>query len=48
MGNPSVESVHAVLEFVKNNNLYYLHDAQGQIYFAENIQGHNSNKSTHL
>lgn len=48
IGNPSVESIRAVLEFVKNNNLYYLHDAQGQIYFAENIQGHNSNKSTHL
>ncbi len=48
IGNPSLETIRAVLDFVKTNNLYYLHDAQGQIYFAESIQGHNSNKSTYL
>lgn len=28
IGNPSVETIRAILEFQKTNNLYYLHDAQ--------------------
>lgn len=48
IGNPSVQTIRAVLEFSKTDNLYYLHDANGQIYFAKDIQWHNSNKSTYL
>lgn len=48
IANPSVESVRAVLEFVKTDYFYYLHDANGVIRYAEDLQWHNNNISKYL
>ncbi len=48
ISNPSVETISALLWFQKSNNFYYLHDNNGQIRYAEDLQWHNNNKSKYL
>lgn len=48
ISNPSVSTISALLSFKKTSYLFYLHDAQGQIWYAEDIQWHNNNKSKYL
>lgn len=48
ISNPSAETFRSLLLFQKTNNIYYLHDSNGQIWYAEDLQWHNSNKSKYL
>lgn len=48
IANPSVDSIRAVLEFNKTNYFFYLHDNNGVIRYAEDIQWHNDNISKYL
>ena len=38
IANPSVDTIAAVLNFTKTNYFFYLHDKNGVIRYAENIQ----------
>lgn len=48
IANPSVDTIRTVLEFNKTNYFFYLHDNNGVIRYAENIQWHNDNISKYL
>lgn len=48
IANPSIDTVRSVLEFTKTNYFFYLHDNNGIIRYAENIQWHNNNISKYL
>ena len=48
IANPSDGTIKSVLQFQKTPNLFYLHDANGKIWTAENVEGHNENKRNHL
>lgn len=48
IANPSVETIRAVLEFNKSDYLFYLHDNNGVIRYAKDIQWHNDNISKYL
>lgn len=48
IANPSTETVLSVLEFVKTDYFFYLHDNNGVIRYAKDIQGHNENISKYL
>ena len=44
IANPSFVSFKSLLNFVKNNNYYYLHGSDGSIYYGKTIQEHTLNK----
>ncbi len=46
--NPGLQAVKASLDPASSNYLYYLHDNQGQIHFAQNLQEHNQNVNQYL
>lgn len=48
IANPSVDTIASVLEFTKTNYFFYLHDNNGVIRYAENLQQHNENISKYL
>ncbi len=48
VGNPSKQSIKAVLWPQKNDYWFYLHDKQGQIHFAKTLQQHNTNKAIYI
>ena len=44
IANPSASTFKSLLDFVKTNNMYYLHGSDGKIYYGTTLQEHNSNK----
>lgn len=48
IANIPVGAIQAVLSFAPSSYLYYLHDAQGRIRYAETLEQHNSNKARYL
>lgn len=44
----TIESMLAVLRYIKTDNIFYLHDNNGSIHFAKTISEHNDNKSKYL
>ncbi|MFZ5376408.1 MAG: endolytic transglycosylase MltG [Patescibacteria group bacterium] len=46
--NPGAEAVKAALNPVKTDNLFYLHDSEGKIHFAKDLDGHNANVNKYL
>lgn len=46
--SPGLASIKAAQAPMKHNYYFFLHDAQGQIYPAENLQQHNKNIQDHL
>ena len=42
--NPSAESLEAALHPAQTNYIYYLHDAQGKIYYAKTLEEHKANR----
>lgn len=48
ISNPSIATIRAVLEYVRSDNLFYLHDAKGTIYPAGTVDQHNANKKQYL
>ena len=48
VGNPTLDTIKAVLNPIKNNYRYYLHDKNWQIHFARTANEHNLNKYRYL
>lgn len=48
IANPGLKSIEAILRPVESNYLFYLHDRQGNIHYAENVQQHNINKANYI
>lgn len=48
IGNPSFETINAVVNYNKTNYLFYLHDTSGNIHYAETLTQHNQNVSKYL
>lgn len=48
ISSPSVETFQALLNYQQTNALYYLHDVNGQIHYAETLEEHNTNKEQYL
>jgi UPF0755 protein len=48
ISNPSVATIKALLDYIKSDYFYYLHDNKGQIYPATTVEQHNANKAKYL
>lgn len=48
ISNPGIDSIRAVLEPEATDYLYYLHDSEGKIHYAETVDQHNQNIADHL
>lgn len=46
--NPGYDAIEAALTPIDSGNLYYLHDNQGEIHFAQTLQEHNQNVNRYL
>lgn len=48
IANPGIESIRAALYPIETNNLYFLTDLAGNMYFAETFEGHQTNRELYL
>jgi UPF0755 protein len=48
IANPSLSSIAAVIYPTDSSYLYYLHDGDGEIHYAETLEGHNENIRKYL
>ncbi|MBI5139619.1 endolytic transglycosylase MltG [Candidatus Nomurabacteria bacterium] len=48
IGNPGLEAINSAIYPKKSNYLYYLHDKEGNIHYAENFEQHKQNKFKYL
>ncbi|RFA36324.1 hypothetical protein CAI16_04675 [Virgibacillus dokdonensis] len=48
IGNFSETALEAALHPEESKNLYFLHDKDGNIYYAETLEQHNKNKQKHI
>jgi UPF0755 protein len=48
ISNPGLASIKAVIDPVKSNYFYYIHDPKGQVHYAETLEQHNANVSKYL
>ncbi|MCX8035121.1 MAG: endolytic transglycosylase MltG [Candidatus Dojkabacteria bacterium] len=48
ISNPGLESIDAAVNPKKSDYYYYLHDSQGNIYYAKNLNEHNRNVCRYL
>lgn len=48
IANPGATSLEAVVQPQETDYLYYIHDDEGQIYYAETLDEHNQNVRTYL
>lgn len=48
ISNPSIDSIRAALYPAETNYMYYLHDDEGGIHYAESLAGHNENKAKYI
>ncbi|MBU0572568.1 endolytic transglycosylase MltG [Patescibacteria group bacterium] len=48
IANPSLSSIAAVIYPTDSSYLYYLHDEDGEIHYAETLDGHNENVRKYL
>ena len=48
ISNPSVDSIRAALYPEETDYMYYLHDSEGGIHYAETLEGHNENKAEYI
>ena len=46
--NPGLQSINAVRNPQSNSYYYYIHDKEGNIYYAKNLAGHNENIKKYL
>jgi len=46
--NPGLATIKAVLSPANSDYLYYLHDAEGNTYYAKTLDQHNANKAKYL
>lgn len=48
IANPGLDAIKAALEPTPSANYYYLHDPQGNMHYAETLEGHNQNIDRYL
>jgi len=48
IGNPGLKAINSALYPKKSNYLYYLHDKEGNIHYAQNFEEHKINKLKYL
>lgn len=48
ISNPGFEAISAALRPIETNNLFYIHDKDGMIHYAETLEGHNANVNRYL
>ncbi len=48
ISNPSLDSIRATFEPTQTEYLYFLHDLRGNIYYAEDFEGHQVNRENYL
>ena len=48
IANPGVSSIRAVIHPEDNDYLYYIHDSESNIYYAETLAEHNQNIRQYL
>lgn len=48
ISSPTVETILSLINYKKTKALYYLHDKQWKIHYANTIQEHNANKEKYL
>ena len=48
IANPSLSSISAVIYSTDSSYLFYLHDGDGEIHYAETLEGHNENVRKYL
>ncbi len=48
IANPSLSSISAVIYPTDSSYLFYLHDGDGEIHYAETLEGHNENVRKYL
>jgi len=48
ISSPTDETVAALLNYKKTSSIFYLHDAQGVIHYADTVEWHNENKRKYL
>lgn len=48
ISNPHISSITALLDAPMTNNIFYLHDSDGQIHVSETLSEHNDKKSKYL
>ncbi len=46
--NPGLDAIKAALDPAETNYLYYIHDTEGQVHFAETLDQHNANVQQYL
>ncbi len=46
--NPGLDAITATLRPIATDNLYYIHDRQGEIHFAQTLEQHNRNVQQYL
>jgi len=48
ISNPGLSSIKAAINYEDSDYWYYLHDSEGQIHYAQTLEGHNENISRYL
>lgn len=48
ISNPGLNAIKASLNPIETNNLFYLHDRQGRIHYAQTLSEHNANVERYL
>jgi len=48
IANPGLDSIKSAITPIKSSYLYYLSDKEGNMYYAENFEGHKKNKRLYL
>lgn len=48
IANPGLEAIKAALDPLDVDDLYYLHDAEGKMYYAQTLDGHKRNINAYL
>ncbi|USN55678.1 MAG: endolytic transglycosylase MltG [Candidatus Peribacteria bacterium] len=48
IGNPSLETIKALLDVKVSPYFYYLHESNGTIHLAKTLNEHNQNKQTYI
>lgn len=48
ISSPTAETINALLNYKKTSAIYYLHDGDGVIHYADTLEWHNENKRKYL
>ncbi len=48
IANPGLDAIRAALQPTKTTNLFYLHDSEGRVHFAQTLDEHNRNIERYL